>query len=340
MTRRRNRGVHPGLLLVPAALCLLPAPVASAQETCDPAIRMNGAPRPLCELAERVRATHTDAAVVLHHGEPILDHRSADGPERVHVMSVTKSVAALAIGRMLTDGTLERLDLPVAELVPEWRQGRKRNITVRHLLTHTSGIQDVSNAGLEIEPAPDAVRLAIAAELEADPGAAFRYNNKAVNLLALVVETLTGMALDEYLASTVFADLGIVDFEWIRDPAGNPYVMAGLVIGAGDLAKIGQLVLQEGVWNGERVIDADFMRNATAQQHDLHSRHGYLWWLMRDDDGRVEGWYGDGWLGQWLVVVPEEQIVAVRLIDRGSWKTEEDTFANFRDRVVALRIGG
>jgi hypothetical protein len=61
---------------------------------------------------------------------------------------------------------------------------------------------------------------------------------------------------------------------------------------------------------------------------------------MHDDDGRVEGWYGDGWLGQWLVILPEEQIVAIRLIDRGSWQSDEDTFVDFRARVAALRIGG
>jgi CubicO group peptidase (beta-lactamase class C family) len=312
---------------------------ASAQEACDPAVRMANAPQELCDLAERVRATHSDAAVVLHRGKTILEYASPDGPGRIHVMSVTKSVVALAVGRMLTDGTLDSLDLPLAELVPEWRQGRKRDITVRHLLTHTSGIQDVANAGLEIEPAPDAVRLAIAAELEADPGAVFRYNNKAVNLLALVVERLTGMALDEYLRTTLFADLGILDVEWIHDPAGNPYVMAGLTIGARDLAKLGQLVLQEGVWEGERIVDAGFIRAATTPRHALHPRHGYLWWLMREDGGPAQGWYGDGWLGQWLVVVPDQDLVAVRLIDRATWQTDEDTFTDFRERVRELRVG-
>lgn len=291
----------------------------------------------LCELLRESILTHSDAVFVSRGDTALLTWASSDPPPKVHVMSVTKSVVGLALGRLLRDSILTSLDTTVASFYPEWRQGRKKDITLWHVLTHTSGIQDVPNAGLEIEPAPDAVQLALAAELETSPGSEFKYNNKATNLLAGIVERITGAPLDRYLGATVFHDLDITDFEWIKDPAGHPYGMAGLVIGARDLAKVGRLLMDGGRWRHQTIIDPGYALEAVRAQHTLFPRHGLLWWLMTDEEsGEVEGFYGDGWLGQWLVVIPDRRLVAVRLINRASWSGEEDSFEAFRDRVRNL----
>lgn len=88
----------------------------------------------------------------------------------------------------MTLGKLTSIDEPVHAFFPEWRQGRKRDITVRMLMEHTSGLQNVPMTTLEIYPSPDFVQLALCAELDAEPGTTFAYNNKAVNLLAGIVE--------------------------------------------------------------------------------------------------------------------------------------------------------
>lgn len=306
------------------------APACSGEVPVQPTATASRAE--LCELLERARATHTDQLLVLQDGEPLVEWADPDAPERIHVMSVTKSVVALAFGRLLLDGELETLHLPLHRLFPEWRQGRKKDITLWHLLTHTSGLQNVPNAGAEIEPAPDMVQLALAAELTADPGTEFAYNNKAVNLLGAAVEKLSGRPLDTYLETTVFREVGITGYDWIRDPAGNPVSMAGLGLSARDLARLGRLVLQGGRWDGRTVLDPDFVAEATRSQHDLYPRHGLLWWLLPDGAGV----YGDGWLGQWLVVRPGAGLVAVRLIDRDSWQDESDSFQDFRETIAAL----
>jgi CubicO group peptidase (beta-lactamase class C family) len=291
----------------------------------------------LCDLLSRARATNSDGLFVSQDGEALLAWRGSESPTIVHVMSITKSVVSLAFGRLILDGKLSSVNVPVSELLPEWRQGSKRHITIWHLLSHTSGLQDIANAGVEIEPAPDAVQLAIAAELEAVPGTSFKYNNKATNLLARVVEEFSGQPLDDYLAATVFHDLGVSEFEWIRDAAGNPYAMAGLVIGARDLAKVGELLLQNGRWGDVQVVDSAYATHAIEPQHSLYPSHGLLWWLMLDQEHQgVSGFYGDGWLGQSLVVLPAAGIVAVRLIDRASWRSESDSFSDFREAVVGL----
>jgi CubicO group peptidase (beta-lactamase class C family) len=181
-------------------------------------------------------------------------------------MSVTKSIASLAVGRMLRDGQLTSVDTALHWFFPEWRQGRKRQVTLRHVLAHTTGLQDVPNAGQEIEPSPDVVRLALAAELVSDPGSTFAYNNKAANLLSAVVERVTGTDIERYLEQTVFADLGIGDVRWIRDPAGTPYTMAGLHLSVRDLARIGQMLIDGGRANGRQVIDSAYAQEAFRPQ--------------------------------------------------------------------------
>jgi CubicO group peptidase (beta-lactamase class C family) len=293
----------------------------------------------LCALAQEAADRNSDALFVSVNGQPVVDWRPVDAPEEIHVMSVTKSVAALAIGRILLEGNLDNLDMQVGQFFPEWRQGRKDSITLRHILTHTSGLQDIPNAGVEIEPAPDAVQLALTAELESAPGTEFKYNNKAVNLIAGIVQRIVERPLDQYLSETVFRDLDIVDVDWIHDPSDNPYAMAGLIISATDLAKLGQLMLNGGKWNGRPVVDSAFVARSTQSQHDLYPGHGFLWWLMMNDESESAapaGFYGNGWLGQWLVVIPSANLVAVRLIDRSSWTGEKDSFSDFRERVRAI----
>jgi CubicO group peptidase (beta-lactamase class C family) len=101
-------------------------------------------------------------------------------------------VVSLAFGRLLATGKLASVDEPVHTWYPEWRQGKKRAITIRHLLTQTSGIQADKMTGSEVHGSPDLVQLALCAELADDPGAKFFYNNKASNLLAGLVRRISG----------------------------------------------------------------------------------------------------------------------------------------------------
>lgn len=220
-------------------------------------------PAALERLLERARASESDAVVLVVDGETVGHWRfeRPDGP--IEAMSVTKSIVALAFGRLLADGRLASLDEPVQRWFPEWKQGRKAAITIRHLLAQRSGLQDVPNTGVEIYPALDFVQLALCAELVEEPGSTFRYNNKAYNLLPGVVERIAGVPIDELLGAEVFAPLGITEWSWARDSAGNSHGMAGLQIRPADLAKLGQLMLDRGTWNGGRILPESFVDEVT-----------------------------------------------------------------------------
>lgn len=233
----------------------------------------------LQQLLERGRQTHSSAVLVLQDGREIghyYPHDKVPGP--IELMSVTKSVVALGIGQLIDQGRIKSLDQPVADFYPEWKQGQKQKITVRMLLDHTSGLQNFPTTGPEIYPAPDAVQLALAAELTSTPGESFAYNNKAVNLLAGLVEKASGRPMDAFFRDGLFKAMGIHPGPWTKDATGHPYAMAGLSLTAADAAKIGQLLLDDGRWNGRTLISAGYMKAMLTPSQAMPAC-GLLWWL-------------------------------------------------------------
>lgn len=253
----------------------------------------------LTHLILRARILKSDALVVLKDGKLLADVRFVQPVEPIECGSITKSVAALAIGRLLETGRIRSLDAPVSTWYPEWGAGAKRAITLRMLMDHTSGIEAVADTA-EIEAAPDMVRQALDAPLAEPPGSHFFYNNKAVNLLAGIVEKASGRKLDEVLRDEIFAPLGISRFDWMRDPAGNPQVFAGLAIDARDLARLGQLMLDGGTHAGRRLLGAGFVHEATSAAQPFTPTSGLLWWVipqwarMTIDETLLAGWRAHG----------------------------------------------
>lgn len=235
----------------------------------------------LDSIVSESQKTNTDALIIYKNGQPVFKSYFGKPVKKIEAMSATKSVVALAIGLLVDKGFLKDIDQTVSKYYPEWKQGRKKNITIRQLLDHTSGLQNVANAGVEVEVAPDVIKLALAAELDSEPGTVFSYNNKATNLLAGIVEKASGMKMDVFLKKYLFDEIGIKDFDWRIDEQGNPLGMAGLQIFPEDFAKIGQLVLNKGTWNNKRIISENQI-NAMMSPNPLKEENGLLWWLMYD----------------------------------------------------------
>jgi CubicO group peptidase (beta-lactamase class C family) len=272
-------------------------------------------------LRAAAEASKSSTLIVSYDGE-IIGEWYFDGPPRlIETQSVTKAVSALVFGAAAGDDALRLLDEPVAKWFPEWRQGRKARIKVRDVLAHTTCLQDTQSSADEVAPAPDAVQLAIAAELDCAPGTEFRYSNKASNLLAGVSVRAFGTPIDVLAETRLFGPLGVRDYIWQRDKAQNPYIMGGLMLTARDMLKIGELVLRRGRWNGSRQF-SEAWRGALAQPGP-YDHHGLFWWLVRPrhfplgpkapaEDGAV---VARGWRGQYILVSPSRGLVAVRQYD-------------------------
>ena len=225
--------------------------------------------------------TNSNALLIYQKGKPVYKNYFGKPIEKIEAMSATKSVVSIALGILLDKNFIDSLDQPVYTIYPEWKQGNKKLITIRHLMNHSSGMQNVMNAGEEVEVAPDIVQLALCAELENTPGTRFSYNNKACNLLSGIIEKTSKLKLDKFLNKYLFNDLGIKDFTWRTDDKGNPYAMAGLIIYPEDFAKIGSLILNQGNWNGKQLISKNWINEMLTPSKN-NNNYGLQWWLTSE----------------------------------------------------------
>ena len=264
----------------------------------------------LQKMVDRAEKSESDA-LIIYKGDKLVGEwyfGKKQGP--IEAMSVTKSIVALAFGRLLFDGRIKTLDEPVYKYFPEWNQGRKSKITVRHLLMNRSGLQSFPTTE-EIYRQRDFVQLALAAELTEDPGVQFRYNNKAINLLPAIVKKIAGKTIDVFLGEELFQPMGITDFSWSKDRVGNPHGMSGLQIRPLDLAKLGRLMLNNGKWEGKQLLSESFVQEASSNLNALPAYdpnkelkrytpgYGLLWWTIDSHDVAItdrllNSWRKDG----------------------------------------------
>jgi CubicO group peptidase (beta-lactamase class C family) len=237
----------------------------------------------IIRLSER---TNSNALLIYKDNQLVYSNYFDNDVQPIEAMSASKSIVSLAVGLLVDKGFIKSIDEPVYTLYPEWKQGNKKFITIRHLLNHTSGLQNVPNAGIEIEVSPDVIQLALCAELESYPGEKFSYNNKASNLLAGIVEKASGLAMDKFLDKFLFSPMGIRNFSWVTDKAGNPLGMSGFQVLPEDLARIGHMVMNKGQWEGKQLVSEDWITQMVAPA-EAGSNYGFEWWLMYEGQALV-----------------------------------------------------
>lgn len=246
------------------------------------------------------------------------------GPDTLHdLASITKSVTSLLYGIALAEGKVPALDAPLIDSFPEYpdlaESAQRKTIAVRHALTMTMGTEwdedDISTfvTSDAMDYAPDSIRFTLEHPVVAAAGEKWVYSNGATEVIGEVIARGTGQDVASYARDRLFGPLGIEKFEWIADYYGRPYAAGGLRLGARDMAKIGQLVLQSGRWDGAQVVPAEWIAESTACQAEGAADgcdYGYYWWLCPtisgSDIGAVEA---SGRGGQGVIVLPELDIV-------------------------------
>ena len=267
----------------------------------------------------------------------------------VHTLqSVTKSVSATLVGIAITRGEIAGTGVPLLSLLGGYDVSRTdprlARASLADLLTMRSGIEwheqdrplDSTNTTLQLEGSRDWVRFTLAQPMDADPGVKWAYNSGGSHLLSAIVRGATRTDPAQYAERHLFGPLGIRDYHWKREPQGLPDGEGGLYLEAEDLAKIGYLYLRGGEWDGRRILSEDWVRAATARQADSVNAarfgYGYQWWRV-DRDG-VEAWAGLGFGGQFLVVLPRQNVVAVVT----SWNVFGDRVAGILGPLVTTLV--
>ena len=248
-----------------------------------------------------------------------------DAANRHDLRSVSKSVVGLLWGIAQAEGRTPPLHARVLDLFPELaqykREGREA-ITVEHLLSMTSGLEwkepyqyGLGNDELALYWRASQEKVVLARPMLHAAGTHFHYTGGATAILARLLAQGAGMPLPDYARERLFAPLGITDWEWMSDLRGRPLAFAGLRMRPYDLAKIGQLVLQRGAWNGRQIVPAEWIDASLRPHADIgDGRHyGYQWWLGTTRTlGTEQRWaaaFGNG--GQRLFLVPGLDLVVV-----------------------------
>jgi CubicO group peptidase (beta-lactamase class C family) len=270
----------------------------------------------LAAAEERIDALHS--MVLVRHG-----HTVAQGwwspyrAEEPHMLfSLSKSFTSTGIGLAVAEGLLS-IDDPVVGFFPEHAPVASRGdltaMRVRHLLTMTTGHHAATAEGLLAER--DWVEAFLAAPVSHEPGTEFCYEDAASFMLSAIIQRRTGTTLLDYLRPRLLEPLGITGATWEAAPRGISAGGWGLNLRTPDVARFGQLYLQQGRWDGRQLVPREWVAEATGYQvsnerpganPDWAQGYGFQFWRCRHGAYR-----GDGAFGQFCLVLPEQDAVLV-----------------------------
>jgi CubicO group peptidase (beta-lactamase class C family) len=243
----------------------------------------------------------------------------------LHTMqSVTKTVTSIVIGIAMAKGEFPTLDTPILQFFSNVKNvdDLKRRITVRHLLTMTSGLEwnedwpyaDPRNDSSVMEASFDWVQFTIDRPMAKEPGSSFQYSSGVTQLLSHIFRTTTGKDIEEYARANLFTPLGIDRYFWKRSPTGLIDTEGGLYLETHDLAKLAYLYLKNGAWNGRQVVPSEWVSASIAPSTTVSAegvKYGFKWWLYPYGRQGRYAFAGSGFGGQRPIVVPEYDLVIV-----------------------------
>lgn len=289
------------------------------------------------ELIREIETEYNNTAglVVQKNGERIYE-KYFDGykeTDTIHTFSVTKSITSILIGMAIDQGYIRSVDQKVLEFFPGYavKRGEKtiQNITLKNILTMTAPYKYKSEPYTKVYGSEDWTKAAL--DLLGGKGTIgdFKYSTVGAQILSGVLQNATGKSVLEFAAENLFAPLGIsapaptvfankeehIAFfkekyvsGWIVDPKGLPTTGWGLTLCPRDMAKIGQLYLNQGTWNDKQLVSGPWVIESTKE----HTRwnefaYGYLWWNLNLDGSGTFAALGDS--GNTIYVNPKEQVV-------------------------------
>ena len=245
--------------------------------------------------------------------------------------SVTKSVTTALLGIALGDDYQDAIERPIIEYFEDL-EGKfgagVEDITLRHVLTMTAGLEwnelgvpITENDELRLNDAPDPISMVLGRPVRDPVGSRWNYNGGLTQVLAGLIHRMTGKHIDKFAEETLFGPLGITSYEWLGSTAWSPEkfpsAASGLRMRARDLAKFGSLFLHKGVWKGQQIIPAEWIKLST-QRHiqniplgpDGTIGYGFMWYAGRITGNDVYHFVGAAGKGdQRIFIVPEKEIV-------------------------------
>lgn len=245
--------------------------------------------------------------------------------ENLHVLnSVTKGFTSAGIGKAIDEGYIKSVEDKFIDYYKDLTLANpsdyKSMLSIEDLLTMTAGFEwsEDGNYGADYDSYTQMMRSGnpidyiINQPVTTEPGTQFYYNTGASYLLSGIITQATGVTSSEYIYSKILEPIGVEDYFWYVDNQGITSGGSSLMLTPEDLAKFGYLYLNNGVWDGKTILSEEWIQESTLKRHEtprgLAGRYGYAyqWWM--NDFG---GYSGRGYKGQYLFVIPEENMVVV-----------------------------
>lgn len=235
--------------------------------------------------------------------------------------SMAKSVTSILIGCAIDDGFIQSVDEPITNYIPELKKNGFEKVKIKHLLQMTSGIKFSENyfnpfsGAAKLYYGNNLRKMVLKLKLKTEPGKQFDYISVNTQLLGLVLErALKNKTITEYLQEKIWTPLGMeYDASWSIDRKRNGIEKTFCCINARarDFAKIGRLYLNKGKWNGKQIISKSWVEHSIKLDttNGSASYYQYQWWLPTPG----KDFLAEGFLGQYIYVYPEKNLIAVRL---------------------------
>jgi hypothetical protein len=252
-------------------------------------------------------------------------HPYYHGTDMHSMQSVSKTVTSVIIGVAMTRGDFKAgVETPVLKYFDVAKvknvDDRKRRMTLRDALTMTAGLEWIEDVPYDdprsdsslMEATDDWVQYVIDKPMAAEPGKVFNYSSGVTELLAYISKKETGEDIDDYGEKYLFAPLGI-KHHWKRTYMEVIDTEGGLYLNGSDLAKIGYLYLQDGIWDGKQIVSKEWVKESVTPSIKAETglKYGYKWWLYQRENSKEYVWMALGFGGQRLMVFPEEGMIVV-----------------------------
>ncbi|PFR25049.1 6-aminohexanoate hydrolase [Bacillus cereus] len=262
------------------------------------------------------------AFLVYQHGE--LTTKYYKTPECAHTLykinSITKSIVSMLIGIAIDKGYISDIHTSIASWIPNVPE-EKKELTLYHLLTMTTGEEwkEFGNGVVfpnDFVESEDWIKYILQKPLIEEMGTKMNYNSGSSHLLSYILQVATGKTTEQFAREHLFHPLHITEYEWQQDPQGIYVGGFGMKMKAKDLLKIGLLCLQNGYWNGERIISSRWIEES-SEAHFMTYEHvgayGYHWWVVDHERFHIPYciYFAMGYGGQYIIIVPKLELVAV-----------------------------
>jgi CubicO group peptidase (beta-lactamase class C family) len=319
----------------------------------------------LCGIAARLKSSNANvhAVVIVRHGKLVFEQYFSgrdelfgrdgqydfDATTKHDMRSVSKSVVSLLVGIAIDRKLIAGADEPVFKFFPEYSALKTpgwEGVTLRHLLTMSSGIKwdenlawtDPANDEPHLGKDADPIKYILAKPIAAPPDVIWNYNGGGTDLLGNIIGRVSGESLDQFAKEVLFQPLGITDWEWKAYPTNGKLAPAiGLRVRPRDAAKIGQLVLNRGVWDGRQIVSTQWIEQSITPRFQANGYfgglffYGYQWWMGRtlSGDKEIKWIVAMGLGGQRIFIIPSLDLVMM---------TTQGLYANGKQGHASLDI--